>query len=235
MTSSRYLTARCPTGCENWLYPAAVEPHVDLGQCGGRPWTEDIPDATLVAAPMAEVLERLLPPALVAHPDFSYDRLTASTFPDYLRIAVCRGITVRSPIAVVPSRRWVSVALAAAARYGEPGVRRAMIGSGFAELEHELIDPAEFAECPDCHEVVKRKGLKTHQSRNVGCRWQHAANVVRELWQQGWQDPYSVAGAPLKWSDLRAKGEWRRRLQTVEFPKCTAVLLAPVYPKSAAS
>lgn len=227
MTKSRYLTARCLAGCETWLHPAAVEPHLDLGRCRGRPWVDDIPDAVLVAAPMAEMLEPLLPAALVARPTFSYDRLVTPAPAEYLRIEVCQGITVCSPIAGVPSRRWVHVVRAAAARDGEAGVRRAMTAAGFAEVESELVDPGEFLECPDCRELVKRKGLATHRSRNVACCWRRAATEVREAWQLGWRDPYSVPDAPLKWSDLRARSDWRRRLRPVKFPRWTAVLLAP--------
>lgn len=222
-----YLTARCPAGCEAWLHPKAVKPHIELDRCRGVPWLDDAPDAVLVAAPDAETLERVLPPALVARPNFSYDRLLARDQPEYLRIDVCRGITVRSPIADVPARRWVHVAVAAARDYGEAGIRRAVTAPGFAELERELIDSGQFLECPDCHEFVKLKGLNLHRTRNVACRWRRAASEVENAWRQGWRDPYSIPGAPLTWSDLRATSMWRRRLHPVAFPKWTAVLLAP--------
>jgi len=227
VTKSNYLTVRCLAGCETWLHPAAVRPHIELGRCRGHPWVEDIADAVLVAAPTAEILKPLLPPDLVARPTFSYDRLVRPAPGEYLRIDVCQGITVRSPINGVPSRRWLHVAKAAAGRDGEVGVRRAMTSDGFADLEGELVDSNEFLECPDCGEFVRRKGLATHRSRNVACRWQHAAAEVREAWQLGWRDPYSVPDAPLKWSDLRARSVWRGRLRTVKFPRWTAVLLAP--------
>jgi hypothetical protein len=48
VTRCRYLTARCPTGCETWLHPRAVNAHVLLRRCRGNPWIEDVEDEALV-------------------------------------------------------------------------------------------------------------------------------------------------------------------------------------------
>lgn len=226
MTRSHYLTARCWSGCETWLHPAAIEAHIDFDRCRGHPWVDDVVDATLIAASVAEALIPLLPPELIGHPSFSEDRRLRG-LPDHLHDDVYQGITVRSPIVGIPSRRWLHVATAVANHRGEAGIQRATTATGFEELEREFIDPTEFVECLDCRELVKSRGLRAHRSRNSVCRWRRAAAEVRTLWAGGFRDPYRVAGAPLKWSDLRATSEWRRRLRTVEFPKWAAVLLAP--------
>ena len=229
MTRTKYLTARCPTGCEAWLHPQALAGHLRPGRCRGHAWVEDLDDAVLVAAPVAATLTRVLPAEYVDRPTFSEDRiLRRGPMPgDYLRDEVYQGIAVRSPVDGVRASRWLLVATAAARASGDDGVREALDGDGFADLERDLVDPADVVECPTCHDVVRRRGLGSHLAKNTACRWRRAAAEVRERWEQGARDPWSVPGAPLKWSDLQARREWRRRLSPVRFPAWVAVLVEP--------
>ena len=49
-------------------------------------------------------------------------------------------------------------------------------------------------------------------------------------WADGWRDPYSVDGAPLKWGDITATAHWRKRAHVVRFPTWSAVLLSEGVP-----
>lgn len=226
MGKAHYLTARCPTGCETWLHPAALQGHLRPGQCRGHPWVDDIDDTALVMSPLADDLVALLPAKLVSRPQYSHQRLTQPRQGEYLHDDLRRAIAVRSPVAGVGARQWVHVARAARERLGDEGVRRALSTDGFNELQSTLIAPGDFIKCPDCHELVRRHAIDDHRAKSTVCRWRHAAAEVRELWADGWRDPWNIPGAPLKWGDLLAKVEWRRRVRTVEFPKWTAVLLS---------
>ena len=110
---------------------------------------------------------------------------------------------------------------------GLASVREALSVEGFQALEAELIAPGDDIDCPDCGLLVSVRGLPIHRATNASCRWRQAAAEVRDLWGEGWRDPYNVEGAPLTWGGLTAKVGWRRRLCTVDFPRWTAVLLKP--------
>ena len=181
-TRTKYLTTRCPTGCEAWLHPQALAGHLQPGRCRGHAWVEDLEDAVLVVAPTGATLARVLPAECVGRPAFSDDRLLQrGPMPgDYLRDEVCRGVTVRSPAGGVRAGRWLLVATAAARASGDDGVREALDGDGFATLERDLVDPAEVVECPACRDVVRRRGLGSHLAKNTACRWRRAAAEVRE-------------------------------------------------------
>jgi hypothetical protein len=94
---SHYLTVRCPTGCEAWLHPRALQAH--LARCALRPWTDAVSDSTLVAAPLADVLRAALPAALCERPTFSGDRVLKPGPSEYLYPELLHGVIVlpRSP------------------------------------------------------------------------------------------------------------------------------------------
>lgn len=59
-----------------WLLPSAVDLHVDdPGRCRGHPWVDHLPDAVLIAAPIAQQLARMLPAELVEGPNTSENGL----------------------------------------------------------------------------------------------------------------------------------------------------------------
>lgn len=225
MTKVHYLTARCPQGCEAWLHPLAVEPHLlDPDRCRKRPWVDEIPDLALVAAPLAHDMADALPPDLLSRP-FSEGRMLSPNPDNYIRIDLCQGVMVRSPVPGVRAQRWAVVTSAAAREYGASAIQRATTLDGFAELEQQLVAQGRLTQCPICGDTTMVNGLRNHQGRNRACRWRVAAAAVRTLWADGWRDPYSVAGAPLKWGELTAAARWRQRMQVVRFPAWTAVLL----------
>ena len=226
MTKSQYLTARCSDGCEAWLHPAAMAAHHD--RCRGYPWVDDIPDTVLVTAQMREVFAAVLPEALLDYPHISADRLLRrGPMPGgYIRPEVANGLQVRSPIETVSSSRWVLVAIAIVRQYGDGALRQALDPERFADLERELVDPATVVECKDCGHCSTTRGAAQHRAANTACRWRRSFSEVRSRWEQGWRDPWSVSGAPLKWSELRDHAPWRGRLATVMFPRWVAVMLA---------
>jgi hypothetical protein len=226
MTKVHYLTARCPQGCEAWLHPLAVEPHLlDADRCRKRPWVDEIADEALVSAPLAEDIVQVLPARLLTRPTFSEDRLRSPNPDNYIRIDLCQGVMVRSPVPGVRAQRWAVVTSAAARERGAPAIQMATTASGFRELEQQLTAEGRLTQCPICTDTTMVKGLRNHQARNRACRWRVAAAEVRRLWAEGFRDPYSVDGAPLKWGDLNARATWRRRTRVVRFPAWTAVLI----------
>lgn len=108
---------------------------------------------------------------------------------------------------------------------GAGAIHKALTSDGFAEIELRLNEEGRLACCPDCGDTTTAKGLSRHRTRNTPCRWRRAVEEVRRLWAEGWRDPFSVPGAPLKWRELNATVAWRRRLHVVPFPAWTAVLL----------
>lgn len=60
-TKCRYLTARCPSGCESWLHPRAVEAHLQPGRCRGKPWVDHVDDSALVPEPAAALFIERMP------------------------------------------------------------------------------------------------------------------------------------------------------------------------------
>jgi hypothetical protein len=227
MGRAAYLTARCPTGCEAWLHPHAVDRHVD-GRCRGRPWVDDVPDTVVVPAAYADLLLGVLDEALVGL--VSLERSPRVDPRDGRRRAEAPGsggtFRIRSPLGGVAARRWLVVATAAVDRWGIDGARQAQRPDRFAELQHELLAPGAYAECPGCGAFVSTSALRSHQAKSASCLWRRAALEVRCAWRDGWRDPCSVRGAPTTWGELSAS-RWRRRLHTVPFPRWIAVLLPP--------
>lgn len=224
----RYLTARCPSGCECWLHPRAVAAHLQPGRCQGRPWVAAVPDETLVPAPVADALRNVLDPRLVRPVKVSQDRILRLRSSEGVRDEVLQGIVVRSPLEGVKARRWAAIAAAALERYGPVAVELACTPAGFIELETTLdIDRARpVGDCSHCGETIPLRQMKLHQARSTLCRWRRAAQAVRAFWGDGWRDPFVVPGAPLRWDEFQ-RGFWRRRTRTVEFPRWVAVLILP--------
>lgn len=225
MGKAKYLTVRCPTGCEAWLHPAALCEHLRPGHCRGHPWVDDLPDNALVPQPAADKLAAVLPARLVGHPQISQRRIRKPAKGESLDHRVIGSLTIASPIEGIKARRWVAVALAATQRLGETAVLRLLTIEGFNDLEPKVLDGNAFLDCPDCGEPVHHKAIGDHRRKSTVCRWKRAAAEVRDLWYDGWRDPWSIPEAPLTWEVLMARVQWRRQLATVQFPKWTAVLL----------
>lgn len=222
MARLHYLTIRCPTGCESWLAPPWLQGH--LVRCVGHPWVDDLPDRAVVPAPIAGALLSVLPRALVQEAE--RPKVTRSR-QDTVALDFRHGVTIESPLAGVPARKWLRVAMAALECRGLSSVRAALSPDGFQVLQRELVPPGTEAVCSDCGQEVTARGLATHRATSGACRWRRAAAEVREAWAAGWRDPYSVDGAPLTWAELVGKVCWQRRLVTIDFPRWTAVLLKP--------
>lgn len=220
MGRAHYLTIRCPTGCEAWLQPSALDRH--LGRCRQHPWVDDLIDSVVIPAPLAPLLLSVLPEDVVdeaEHPEVGWSRRNDVGF-DFRF-----GRRIRSPLEGVPARRWLYVATAVLEEQGLRAVQRSLTIDGFGELEEALLAAGDTAECATCGEVVTRRGMECHRATNTACRWRRAAHEVREAWEAGWRDPFNVAGAPLTWGELTARMRWKKRLLTVDFPRWTAVLL----------
>ena len=198
------------------------------GALQGRPWIDAVPDEILIAAPAADLFRGILDPCLVRPVMVSQDRILGLRSSEGDRDEVLQGIVVRSPLAGIKARRWASIVLTALARYGPRAIELACTPVGFGELETTFDRPDSKADCPHCGETFQLRHMKQHQARNTLCRWQRAAHAVRALWADGWRDPFSVTGAPVRWDDLQRRAHWRRRTETVVFPRWVAVLiLAP--------
>lgn len=220
MKRFHYLTIRCPIGCEAWLAPPWLDAH--RNRCSGRPWVDDLPDTAVVPAPLAGALLSVLPRSLV---DDAPRPSVARARRDRVALDFRSGFCVRSPVDGVPARRWLRVATAALEKEGLGSVRGALTREGFLELERQVMEQGNYVACPECSEDVTARGLATHRATNSACRWRRAAREVRESWDQGCRDPFSVGGAPLAWAELTQRAQWKRRLATVDFPRWTAVLL----------
>lgn len=225
-TRCRYLMARCPTGCESWLHPRAVEGHLQPGRCSGRAWVDTVEDSALVPQPDASLLVERVPPELVGPLEVSEDRMRFSSTPR-LCADVVQGIVIRSPIQGVSARRWLYIVRAATDRQGPDAIERAITPGGFAEFERELNADDWLVDCPDCGETVKRSRINLHRAGSTRCRWERARTEVRALWEIGYRDPFSVPTAPLDWEALRRTATWRRRVRTIEFPRWVAVMVSP--------
>ncbi len=118
ITPCRYLTARCPGGCESWLHPRAVETHVNLGRCRGKPWVDDVEDSALVPQPAAVLFGERLPAVHIRPFDITHDTVLRLRSGERMRYEVLQGIVVRSPLEGVPSRRWVYTVMAAVKHLG---------------------------------------------------------------------------------------------------------------------
>lgn len=222
----RYLTARCPGGCEVWLHPRAVEPHVEFGRCRGKPWVDEVEDSALVPKPAAALFIERLPSSLIGPVNVSQDRVLRHRSTQGVRDEVLQGILVRSPVDGVRARRWVCVVMSAVERHGSEAIERAVTSAGFEEIERKLGEDW-LVDCPDCGDTVGASSINLHRATSTLCRWKRAAAEVRELWDAGWRDPFTVPGAPLGWEGLQARVAWRRRTRTIEFPRWVAVLISP--------
>lgn len=225
---STYLTVRCPTGCEAWLHPKAVHQHL-AGRCRGHPWVEDLPDTAVIPEPYTELilsaiddtLVSVVPPDRSGRVDPSDGRVRNQPRPH-------KGTRrIQSPIEGIKARRWLLVAVAAAERWGDDGVRTALDPQRFQDLEGELVAPESYNDCPICGTFVSTRSLRTHQRTSANCLWRHAASEVQDAWLDGWRDPWSIPGAPLTWSELTSTAALRRSLRTITFPRWIAVLLPP--------
>lgn len=225
MTRSKYLTARCPLGCEVWLHPKAVGPHGRPGRCQHVAWVDRLEDEYLVAAPFAVDVSRLLPPDLVQRPEFSESRLLRPRAGEYIRDEVCQGIVLHSPVNGVRAQRWATVVQCAYRETGFGAIAAGLTEEGFAAIEQQLLAEGRLATCGDCGETTTCRGLQHHRAQSTACRWRRAADEVRALWNDGWRDPFSIGGVPLTWQELNSRVAWRRRLHVVPFPAWTAVLL----------
>jgi hypothetical protein len=223
----RYLTARCPGGCESWLHPRAVAAHIELRRCRGKPWVDGVEDSALVPESAAELFSERLPAHLIGPVEVSQDRVMSLRSSERVRNEVLYGVVVRSPIEGVRARRWVYVVMAALERHGPQALEKAVTSAGFEEVERELDADDWLADCPDCGETVGRSHINLHRARSTLCRWRRARTEVRALWDEGWRDPFAVPDAPLSWQALQATAAWRRRVRTIEFPRWVAVLLSP--------
>jgi hypothetical protein len=228
MGRSTYLTARCPTGCEAWLHPYALDQHLD-GRCRGHPWVDDLPDTAVIPTGYTGVILGCVDEALIGtvgsersgRVDARDGRLRhpAPPNPGTLRL--------RSPLDGVPARRWLVVALAAADRFGNDGIRQALDPDRFSELQDELLPAGAYLDCPICGTFIHSRALRGHQATSAICGWRRGALEVRCAWRDGWRDPHSVPGAPMTWGELCRSTRWRRLLRTVVFPRWIAVLLPP--------
>src|SRR5438105_2996038 len=97
----RYLTARCPSGCESWLHPRAVDPHVGLGRCRGEPWVDNVEDSAVIPEPAATLFVQRLPGGFISPVRVSEDRVRSILPAERVRNDVLYGVVVRSPIASV--------------------------------------------------------------------------------------------------------------------------------------
>ena len=228
MTSSHYLTARCLAGCETWLHPAAVDRHIDLGRCRGQPWVDAIPDAVLVPARWLRGA-RNPSPSRAGRPTEILLRPIGR--PGSRRVPQDRSLP-RNCGPIANRGRAVSALGSSRESHRRPrgGGRRPSRDDG-GGLRRARARTRRSGRVPRVSRLqwsfVKRTGLATHRSRNVACPWRRAVTEVREPWQLGWRDPFSVPDGPLNWSELRARGDWRWRLRPVNFPRWTAVLLTP--------
>src|SRR5699024_4383313 len=100
-----YLTARCPDGCEVWLHPRAVGPHVE--RCPGPRWTGTRMPVTHVALSdqQADLARLMCPPTQLRRPTFSGDRLLSPHPGMRLHDSFVAGVVVESPIPGVTGRR----------------------------------------------------------------------------------------------------------------------------------
>jgi hypothetical protein len=225
MTKIQYYTARCPLGCESWLHPHAVLPHTrDLDRCKRRPWIDLLPDEALVAAPLASLLEAVMPEGTVQYPTFSEDRLLGRRGRTHAQLG--ESILVRSPIEGIAAQRWAAVLTIAERHAGPQVIEDAFSPEGFAGLEDALHHREQLTACRDCGATTSPRGLNIHRASSTSCRWRRAAAEVRRLWDEGWRDPHIVAGAPNSWTEL-CRPAWRTRVHVVPFPALQAVLLRP--------
>jgi hypothetical protein len=228
MGRSAYLTARCPTGCEAWLHPYALDQHVD-GRCRGHPWVDDLPDTAVIPASSTDMILGTLDEALISTVGLEGSSRVDARDGRLRNPAPLHAGSFRlhSPLDGIRARRWLVVALAAADRWGSDGVGQALEPERFRELENELLAPGSYLDCPVCGAFVSSRALRNHQTTSASCGWRRAAFEVRCAWRHGWRDPCSVPQAPKTWGELSRSSRWKRQLRTTVFPRWIAVLLPP--------
>jgi hypothetical protein len=228
MGRSAYLTARCPTGCEAWLHPYALDQHIG-GRCRGHPWVDDLPDTAVIPASYTDMILGTVDEALISTVGLKGSSRVDARDGRLRNPAPLHAGSVRlySPLDGIRARRWLVVALAAADRWGSEGVHQALEPGRFRELENELLVPGSYLDCPVCGAFVSSRALRNHQTTSASCGWRRAAFEVRCAWRHGWRDPCSVPQAPKTWGELSRSTRWKRQLRTAVFPRWIAVLLPP--------
>ncbi|MGH9190875.1 MAG: hypothetical protein ACRDZ0_00160 [Acidimicrobiales bacterium] len=225
----RYMTARCPQGCDWWSIPPAVDRHTRSGNCKRQPWALARAGELLIAGDNHTRLGvlALLPPELV-RPAQAGDRAYFPLARDrYLPSGVLGGTVLTSPFPDIPARRWLEVADAALRRFGPAAITETLDRARFAELEQTLGTAEGFVSFPRCGDWLQQPGLIGHQRTSTRCRFLVAHRAVEAAWVQGWRDPWSLRPrVPVVWAEL-SRGRWRHRIRTVEYPQWTAVLIAP--------
>ena len=226
MGRAAYLTARCPTGCEAWLHPYALDQHVE-GRCRGHPWVDDLADSAVVPTSYTDAILGVVDESLVRPLPMDRSRRVDGRDGRLRNPSPEHGgmFRIHSPLEGIKARRWLVVAAAAADRWGRDGVRQALDEQRFDELQDELLVPGSYVDCPVCGAFVSALALHAHQTTSANCAWRRAALEVRCAWRGGWRDPYSIPEAPKTWSELCASMRWKRQVRTVVFPRWIAVLL----------
>lgn len=223
MTKVHYYTARCILGCEAWLHPKAVKPHTEEPErCKRMPWIDLLQDEALIAAPLAEVISILMPDGIITDPQFSEDRYLGRN--GELHPDLAHGIVIRSPLDGVAAQRWAAVVTIAEGEIGIGVVERAFDPEGFNQIEANLNHRQRLVTCSACRAVTTPRGLNGHRASNTACRWRRSAAEVRQLWELGWRDPYSLRSVPDTWTELSTPS-WRPRVHVVPFRSWTAVLV----------
>ena len=130
------VPARCPTACECWLHPKAVDAHLGLGRCLGRRWVDDAGGSAMVSGVEAAVLLAVLPEDLVDLP--------ARDGHAVMWLHGDRVVSFRSPNPGIAPRRWSQVVLAAAAPNGGVDTARGL-GPGGVRRARGRAGPARVA------------------------------------------------------------------------------------------
>jgi hypothetical protein len=120
----RYMTARCPQGCDWWSIPPAVDRHVRSGNCKRQPWVLARGGELLISRDNHTRLRvlALLPPELVRPAQAGYRGYFPLARDRYLPGGVLGGTVLTSPFPAIPARRWLEVADAARRRFGPAAI-----------------------------------------------------------------------------------------------------------------
>ena len=222
MTRPVYLTARCTRGCELWGTPDTIGSHLREHGCRGVAWYRRPLSTVLIQAKYVQLLEHTVAQHLVTpNADTRREKGRPRSYQSY---AVQGGGRLRSPIEGVPPRVWwLAVKPYLDADIPPEEILDLALDKGaFYNLmpEHHLD---HFTACPECGDLVAQ--LESHQRTSTRCRTAAAANMVLDLWQKGYRDPWTASDRPpLTWGELQV-ARWKHRLAVVEFPKVNAVLI----------
>jgi hypothetical protein len=202
-----------------------MERHVRDKRCNGRAWFRGVEQTVLLDARYARLLQTHGADELLDFEQMEAYRARDARRP-HLPLAVQFGAVLTSPIEGVTARVWWYVVKQRLLEGKDPQalVTSAMTNNGFGDLvPDDLAD--RLVTCPFCGDIVI--GLEQHQRSSRRCQTAAAANRVNELWQLGFRDPWHAAAKPpLSWAELQP-ARWRHRIELVEFPRWTAVLIAP--------